>query len=117
MCHAICDALLSAAGLGDIGVNFGTDDPLFANAHGDVFLTETVARVRTAGVDVGNVVVQVVARRPKIGPRRLEMETNLGALVDAPVSVSATTTDGLGFTGRGDGIAVVATALLHLRGQ
>ena len=117
VCHAICDALLSAAGLGDIGGNFGTDDPRFAGAHGDVFLTETVARVRSAGFDIGNVAVQVVARRPKIGPRRLEMETNLGALVDAPVSVSATTTDGLGFTGRGDGIAVVATVLLQVRGK
>jgi len=111
--HAICDALLSAAGLGDIGSLFGTDDDRYAGAHGDVFISETVAALRRAGFSIGNVAVQVVARRPKLAPRRLELERHLGGLVDAPVSVSATTTDGLGFTGRGDGIAVIATALVQ----
>ncbi len=114
--HAICDALLSAAGLGDVGGNFGTDDPRFAGAHGTVFLTETISRVRAAGYEVGNVAVQIVAKHPKISPRRLEMEALLTALIGAPVSLSATTTDGLGFTGRGDGIAAIATALIRNEG-
>jgi len=113
MCHAICDALLSAAGLGDIGARFGTDDPRFAGAHGDVFLTETVALVAGAGYTVGNVSVQLIARHPRLGARRSEVESNLSALVGAPVSVAATTTDGLGFTGRGEGVTVIATALVH----
>ena len=111
--HAICDSLLSAAGLGDIGSRFGTDDDRYAGAHGDVFLRETVAILTGAGFEIGNVAVQVVARRPKLAARRAELEAHLGGLVGAPVSVSATTTDGLGFTGRGDGIAVIATALVQ----
>ena len=113
LCHAICDALLSAAGLGDIGGRFGTDDPRFAGAHGDVFLTQTVALVAGAGFAVGNVSVQLVAKHPRLGSRRTELEHHLSALVGAPVSVAATTTDGLGFTGRSEGIAVIATALVH----
>jgi 2-C-methyl-D-erythritol 4-phosphate cytidylyltransferase/2-C-methyl-D-erythritol 2,4-cyclodiphosphate synthase len=113
MCHAICDALLSAAGLGDIGGRFGTDDPRFAGAHGDVFIAETVALVRGAGYVIGNVSVQLVAKHPRLGERRTELESTLTALVGAPVSVSATTSDGLGFTGRGEGVAVIATALVH----
>lgn len=113
MCHAICDALLSAAGLGDIGSKFGTDDPRFAGAHGDVFITETVALVVGAGYQVGNVAVQLVANGPRLGARRTEVEAHLTTLVGAPVSVSATTSDGLGFTGKGEGVAVIATALLH----
>lgn len=112
LCHAICDALLSAAGLGDIGGRFGTDDPRFAGAHGDVFLGETVALVSGAGWSVGNVSVQLVAKHPRLGARRTELESHLSRLIGAPVSVSATTSDGLGFTGRAEGVAVVATALL-----
>lgn len=110
--HAICDALLSAAGLGDMGSRFGTNDKRFENAHGDVFLTETVALVRGAGFRIGNVVVQVVANHPKIASRRTDLERHLSALIGAPVSVAATTSDGLGFTGRGEGVAVTATALI-----
>jgi len=111
--HAICDALLSAAGLGDLGSNFGTSDPRFADAHGEVFLTAAVELVTAAGFAIGNVSVQIVAEHPKIGTRRVEIEVLLSALVGAPVSVAATTSDGLGFTGRGEGISVISTCLLH----
>jgi 2-C-methyl-D-erythritol 4-phosphate cytidylyltransferase/2-C-methyl-D-erythritol 2,4-cyclodiphosphate synthase len=110
--HAICDALLSAAGLGDLGNRFGTSDPRFAAANSEVFLRETLALVEGAGYRVGNVAVQVVGVRPRVAPRRGEVESRLTTLVGAPVSVAATTSDGLGFTGRGEGLAAIATALL-----
>lgn len=115
MCHAICDALLSAAGLGDIGGRFGTSDPKFAGAHGDVFIAETVSLVEGAGFTVGNVSVQLIANGPRLGARRTELESHLSSLVGAPVSVAATTSDGLGFTGKGEGVAVIATALVRGR--
>ncbi len=111
--HAMCDALLSAAGRGDIGGSFGTDVPELDGAHGEVFLRRTAELVRDAGYRIVNVAVQVMAVRPKLSPRRAEAERILSAAVGAPVSLAGTTTDGLGFTGRGDGVAAVATALVE----
>lgn len=110
--HAICDALLSAAGLGDLGTRFGSADPRYADARSQVFLRETLALVDGAGFSVGNVAVQVIANRPRLAGRRVEIETRLTEAVGAPVTVSATTADGLGLTGRGEGLAAIATALL-----
>ncbi|GAA5090426.1 bifunctional 2-C-methyl-D-erythritol 4-phosphate cytidylyltransferase/2-C-methyl-D-erythritol 2,4-cyclodiphosphate synthase [Microbacterium yannicii] len=111
--HAIVDALLSAAGLGDIGTHFGTDHPEYAGAHADVFLSRTVALLGEAGWRVGNVSVQVQANRPRFSGRRAEAERALSAaLGGGPVAVSATTTDGLGFTGRTEGVSVFAIALV-----
>lgn len=113
--HAACDALLSAAALGDLGSHFGTSEPQWAGAAGVALLAETAARVRAAGFEIGNVAIQVIGNRPRLGPRRAEAEAALSTAAGATVSVSATTTDGLGLTGRGEGVAAIATAVVWAR--
>ena len=113
--HAIVDALLAAAGLGDIGTVFGTDDDKYAGANGSVFLSETRARLAENGWSIVNVSVQLIGNRPKVAPMRERVEKALTDLLGAPVSLGATTTDGLGFLGNSEGVAAVATALIESR--
>ncbi|ADD39861.1 2-C-methyl-D-erythritol 2,4-cyclodiphosphate synthase [Stackebrandtia nassauensis] len=112
-CHAACNALFSATGLGDLGSNFGVDRPEWSGASGPTLLREAAARVRAEGYSIGNVSIQLVGKYPRLGARRVEAEAVLTECLGAPVRISAATTDGLGFTGRGEGLAGTAVALVY----
>lgn len=111
--HAICDSLLSAIGAGDLGSNFGTDRPEYKNASGEVFIKATLDIVSQAGFIPLNIAVSVIGNRPKISSRREEMQNKLQDILQVPISISGTTTDGLGLTGRGEGIAAIATCMVE----
>ncbi|MCD4557684.1 2-C-methyl-D-erythritol 2,4-cyclodiphosphate synthase [Schaalia sp. lx-100] len=110
--HALCDAILTACGLGELGTVFGTDRPQWANASGETFMREVMRMAHDAGWRLGNATVQIIGKRPRMAARLPEACQRMSSIVSAPVSVSATTTDGLGFTGRGDGLAAIANVLV-----
>ncbi|MBR6459760.1 MAG: 2-C-methyl-D-erythritol 2,4-cyclodiphosphate synthase, partial [Actinomycetaceae bacterium] len=110
--HAVADALLIASGIGELGTVFGTDKPEWQGASGQALLSEAVRLVRADGWDISNATVQIIAQRPRFAPRKAEAEAAMSAVVGAPVSVAATTTDHLGFLGREEGIAALASVLI-----
>jgi 2-C-methyl-D-erythritol 4-phosphate cytidylyltransferase/2-C-methyl-D-erythritol 2,4-cyclodiphosphate synthase len=111
--HAICDALFSATGTGDMGSNFGTDRPEFQNASGETFIKAALEIISEAGFKPINIAVNVIGNQPKISSRRQEMQDAISKVLNAPVSISGTTTDGLGLTGRAEGVAAIATCLVE----
>jgi 2-C-methyl-D-erythritol 2,4-cyclodiphosphate synthase len=115
--HAVCDALLSGAGLGDVGSVFGTSDPQWADASGIAFLTETRRLLHAEGIEAIHVSVSLIGNAPRLSERRREAEQALSEAAGAAVSITATTTDGLGLTGRGEGLAAIANALLRIPGR
>jgi 2-C-methyl-D-erythritol 2,4-cyclodiphosphate synthase len=118
--HALCDALLGAAALGDIGEHFANHDPQWRGADSALFVKRVMALLAARELRIGNVDISVLAETPKVAPHRQEMRRRIAALLQvAPeqVNVKATTTEGLGFLGRAEGIAAQATVLLLEAGE
>lgn len=112
--HALCDAVLSAAGLGDVGQVFGIDKPEWKGATGAEMIKHLRQLIGSKSITISNVSLQIVGNKPKISTRRAEAEALLSECLGAPVTIGATTTDTMGFTGRGEGVFVIANALVQL---
>ena len=115
--HAIVDAILGATGSGDIGQHFPSDDERWKNADSSIFIGEARRILARMEAEIANVDVTIIAQRPKLAPFRDEIQANIAKLLDLPlgrVNVKATTTDHLGFLGRGEGICAMATLLIEV---